>query len=191
MNFPPRINRYLTALYLRRRKVEWQGVLPEMDMLRPPQFAVYGRLILGSGVKFITDLGRIKIQTDNEDSVINIGSGCVLNGMIWIKAGLEITIGDNTLIAPNVKIFDHKVHPVFYGDNTAASSVHIGRNVWIASDCLIEPGSTIGENTVVGWNSRTVKRYPSNALIAGNPARVIEVDHKRNPAGWIREGKRK
>jgi acetyltransferase-like isoleucine patch superfamily enzyme len=51
--------------------------------------------------------------------------------------------------------------------------VHIKRNVWIGVNVTILPGVTIGENAVVGAGTVVTKDVPDNAVVVGNPARVI------------------
>ena len=55
------------------------------------------------------------------------------------------------------------------------SDVHIGNNVWIGGGAIIMPGVTIGDNAIVGAGSVVTKDVPKNAVVAGNPARVIEM----------------
>ena len=45
---------------------------------------------------------------------------------------------------------------------------------WIGSKSVILPGVTIGENAVVGAGSIVTKDVPDNAIVAGNPAKIIK-----------------
>ena len=54
------------------------------------------------------------------------------------------------------------------------AEVHIGNTVWIGGNCTILPGVTIGDNAVVAAGSVVTKDVPANAVVAGNPARVIK-----------------
>lgn len=49
----------------------------------------------------------------------------------------------------------------------------IGNNVSLGSGVTIIGDITIGDNVVVGSGSVVVKDVPSNAVVAGNPARII------------------
>jgi len=49
----------------------------------------------------------------------------------------------------------------------------IERNVWIAADATIIGGVTVGENSVVAAGSVVTRDVQPNALVGGNPARVI------------------
>ena len=58
---------------------------------------------------------------------------------------------------------------VFY----SADGILIDDTVEIAPGAVILPGVTIGENAVVGAGSVVTKDVPDNAVVAGNPARLI------------------
>jgi acetyltransferase-like isoleucine patch superfamily enzyme len=54
-----------------------------------------------------------------------------------------------------------------------AKPIQVGRNVWIGFDCVVLPGVTIGEGSVVGARSVVTRDVPPFTLVAGNPAREI------------------
>ena len=51
--------------------------------------------------------------------------------------------------------------------------ITIGDNVWFGGNCIVLSGVTIGNNVVVGAGSVVTKDIPDNAVVAGNPARII------------------
>lgn len=50
--------------------------------------------------------------------------------------------------------------------------VHLGKNVWIASNVTILPGVHIGDNSIIGAASVVTKDIPSNVIAFGHPAKV-------------------
>ena len=52
--------------------------------------------------------------------------------------------------------------------------VVIKRNAWIGIGAIICPGVTIGENAVIGAGAVVTKDVPDNAIVGGNPAKVIK-----------------
>lgn len=52
--------------------------------------------------------------------------------------------------------------------------VWIGRRCLIGANAIIYPGVHIGDNSIVSAGSVVMKDMPSNCIIAGNPARVVE-----------------
>lgn len=173
MKIPKALNRFLSELYLRRRGVEWRGEVPLINILNPPQFAVYGKLVFGTGVKLFTHLGPTFIQVDTE-ATITIGNHTVLNNGIWIRATkTEVVIEDYVLVGPRVAIFDSHLHPVHPDDTRAPRPVKLGRNSWIGLGSTILPGVHIGEHSIVGAGSLVTKNVPPRTVVAGNPARRL------------------
>ncbi len=90
-----------------------------------------------------------------------------------------IEIGKNVQITKGVTVlthgFDWSVLKAKYGDIIgSAGKVKIGDNCFIGMNTLILKNTTIGDNVIVGAGSvLTGREYPSNTVVAGNPARVI------------------
>lgn len=113
---------------------------------------------------------------------ISIGDRVGISGAT-IYSWDSIEIGDDTIIGVNVKIVDTDFHPIdaterLSGDNSKAKcrSVKIGKNVFIGMNSLILKGTEIGDNCVIGAGSVVSGKFPANAVIAGNPAKVIRVN---------------
>lgn len=89
-----------------------------------------------------------------------------------------VHIGDNCMLAPGVHIYT-ATHPLDAETRNSGvefgKPVTIGHNVWIGGRAVINPGVTIGDNVVVGSGSVVTKDIPANAVVAGNPARVIKM----------------
>ena len=119
----------------------------------------------------------------------HIGKNFFANYNCCILDHLDVYIGDNVLIAPNVSILsvshpllakERIVHsmqncfePLGRGNWEVDRPVRIGNNVWLATGCVICPGVTIGDNSVIGANSVVTKDIPPNVLAYGVPCRVI------------------
>lgn len=107
---------------------------------------------------------------------ITVGEHFYANFGLTVLDSAPVTIGDNVQIGPNVGIYT-ATHPL---DPAARASglefgkpVRIGSNVWIGGHAVINPGVTIGDNTVIGSGSVVTKEIPAGVLAAGNPCRVI------------------
>lgn len=105
-----------------------------------------------------------------------VGDNFCANYNCTILDVAKVEIGDNVMFAPNVSIFTAG-HPVHHeARNTGYEygiPVKIGNNVWIGGCTVINPGVTIGDNTVIGSGSVVTRDIPANVIAAGNPCRVI------------------
>ncbi len=50
----------------------------------------------------------------------------------------------------------------------------IGNNVWVGGGAIINPGVTIGDNTIIASGSVVTKDVPANVIYGGNPAKFIK-----------------
>ena len=109
---------------------------------------------------------------------LHVGENFFANFDCVILDAAKITIGDNCMLAPKVCIFavTHPKDPKKRAEGMGISKpVTIGNNVWIGGGAIIMPGVTIGDNAIVGAGAVVTKDVPKNAVVAGNPARVIEI----------------
>ncbi len=114
---------------------------------------------------------------------ISLGAGSLINMNCTLLDTGRITIGHDTLIGPDVKIYT-AVHPLWpneriYTDETGKTAIRtqtapvaIGNHVWIGGGTIILPGVTIGDNTVIGAGSVVTKPIPANVVACGNPCKI-------------------
>lgn len=118
---------------------------------------------------------------------IHIGNNVTVNtGCTFVDCN-KITIGDNVLIAPDVRIYT-ATHPIEleerltpmetpegieYIRHTFALPVTIEDGCWIGGGVIILPGITIGTGSVIGAGSVVTKNIPANCLAVGNPCKVV------------------
>jgi len=116
------------------------------------------------------------VYLNNYDK-IHIGKNVILNDAFLDTNG-EIFIGDNVFFGHGVKILTgyHDYMELGFKRQTAIynKSVVIKDGVWVASFSIILPGVTIGENAVVGAGSVVTKDVAANAVVVGNPAKIIK-----------------
>lgn len=124
---------------------------------------------------------RVKIWEGihiDSPSKLLIGDNVSINRNCVINAGGGVTIGNGTLIGPNVTIYSQN-HS--YKDRTIEirsqgyerKAVVIGRDVWIACNSILLPGVNIGDGCVIAAGSVVTRSMPAYSIIAGVPAKVI------------------
>lgn len=122
----------------------------------------------------------VKLMADRPNAEIIIGENSRIHGSC-IHAYKKIKIGKNCLIAANTQIIDGSGHDLCLDNpldriNTIgdAKEIIIADNVWIGANCIILPGVTIGEGSVIAAGSVVSKDIPSRCVAAGNPAKIIK-----------------
>lgn len=115
---------------------------------------------------------------------VHFGKNVYVNFSLTLVDDTHIYVGDNTMIGPNVTIAtgSHPVLPALRDRQMQFNMpVHIGRNCWLGAGCIVLPGVTIGENTVVGAGSVVTHDLPANVVAVGNPCRVLRAvgEHDR------------
>jgi maltose O-acetyltransferase len=88
----------------------------------------------------------------------------------------EVRVGHNCMIGPNVGLYTagHSIEPKGRNKSGYAMPINIGNDVWIGGTCVILPGITIGDNSIVAAGSVVTKDVPSNVIVAGNPAKILK-----------------
>jgi acetyltransferase-like isoleucine patch superfamily enzyme len=113
-------------------------------------------------------------------AIISIGSNTGISGGA-ICAAIHIEIGNECLLGANIIIADtdfHALNPIRrrYNNNPleiSAKPIIIKNNVFIGAGSIILKGVTIGKNSVVGAASVVTKDVPPDAIVAGNPAKLL------------------
>lgn len=89
----------------------------------------------------------------------------------------KITIGDRTMIGPDVQIYT-ATHPLNAKERSSGKEfgkpITIGEDVWIGGAAIILPGVSIGNRAVIGAGSVVTKDIPEDVFAAGNPCKIIQ-----------------
>ena len=113
------------------------------------------------------------------EAEINIGDYVWINNNCSLIAdGVKILIGKDTLIGSSFSVLTSDFHNLDpkkrLGPDYLRQDVVIGNNVFIGSNVTILKGVTIGDNSVIGVGSIVTKSFPSDVVVAGNPAKIIK-----------------
>lgn len=122
---------------------------------------------------------RSRICTQTPSAQIIIGSHVGMSA-VTIVSHQSITIDDYAMIGAGTLITDSDWHCLSpnvaerHSQNGKSAPVHIGRNAFIGTRCIILKGVSIGENAVIGAGSVVTHDIPANAVAGGNPCHVIQ-----------------
>lgn len=104
---------------------------------------------------------------------LKVGKRVFINHSFTAMAIGGITIGEGTMIGPNVTVVTDN-HDLQNRMVLLCRPVHIGKNVWIGACASIMPGVTIGDNAVIAGGAVVAKDVEPNTVVGGNPAKILK-----------------
>jgi acetyltransferase-like isoleucine patch superfamily enzyme len=109
---------------------------------------------------------------------------------VWLRKVWGMDLGKEVIISLKANLDKSNPHGIHIGDystvtfdavvlahdylNNKHADTRIGKYCYIGARSIIMPGVTIGDHCIVGTASVVMKDVPSNSLVVGNPARVME-----------------
>lgn len=135
---------------------------------------------IGNGTRiwqFVVVLTGARIGVDcNICSHCFIENDVVIGDRVTIKSGVQLWdglyIGDDVFIGPNVT-FSNDKYPRSKHHDVELLSTRVEHGASLGAGATICPGVVIGGNAMVGAGAVVTRNIPPNAIVAGNPARII------------------
>jgi acetyltransferase-like isoleucine patch superfamily enzyme len=140
-----------------------------------------GELILGDDVLIDGKCSFTFASRYSAHPTLEIGDHSGVGHNCKFTIGKRITIGRFCRLASDTLLFDSSGHASEPAARQAGKPapeqevrpIVIADNVWIGQSCIIYPGVTIGEGSIVSAGSVVVGTVPPYTVVAGNPARKI------------------
>lgn len=135
---------------------------------------IQGNVTIGPRT-FVADYANISTMPDGE---IVIGNNVLINRFNIVGSGSKLTIGDDCLFAPGVKItngthkFDLPAGTLYRKSGYAFEEMTIGRNCWLGFDVCVIKGGNIGDNSIIGAKSLVNSAIQKDTIAFGIPAKV-------------------
>jgi len=127
---------------------------------------------------------RISVWPQSEhEASLTIGDNVLLSPGVRLTAGIDITVEDNVMFAANAYVTDADWHGIYARELPigAARPVRIKENAWICDSAIILKGVTIGAHAIVAAGAVVSRDVPDYAIVAGNPAQVVKMLDPEHP----------
>lgn len=123
-------------------------------------------------------VGKDTTLSVSSNGTLLIGDNVGIGNRCQIVCHKRIQIGDGTILAPNVLIYDHNhlfdAKKGVYQRSFNDGEVVIGKSCWIGAGCIILKDVHIGDNCVIGAGSVVTKDIPECSIAVGTPAKVVK-----------------
>ena len=134
------------------------------------------KIIIGSKVRIFPNA---RIEAVDKKSSITLKNNLSIGQNIHLISGGELIIEANTTISANVFIsnIDHEYQEIdkhILEQPLLYKKTHINKNCFIGYGAVIQAGTVLGKQCVVGANAVVRGTFPDYCVIVGAPARIVK-----------------
>lgn len=122
--------------------------------------------------------GYMHVEARSRDSEISIGEKTFINNnAVLIAERGKISIGSRCFIGSNFRCLSSDFHGLNprSRDDYKSADVRIGDDVFIGDNVTVLKGVSIENGATIAAGAVVTKSFPENALVGGNPARLIKI----------------
>lgn len=148
-------------------------LLPNHSISNKIRGRFYSVFLKSSGSNFSVAKGVLI----NCKEKLTVGNNVYIAHDSWINAAGGILLGDNVIISPKVVIATTKhlyENNCIQLKNGGMAPISIGDGSWIASNCTVTMGVSIGKGCIIAANSAVSKNIPDYKLAGGVPVKIIK-----------------
>ena len=116
-----------------------------------------------------------RIRWLREDGM-KIGRDCWIQTPYFSTEPYLIELGDHVVISSGCEFITHDAVGVMMPERTDLGlygRIRIGNNVFFGLNAMVLPGTTIGNDCVIGAGSVVRGPVPDDSVVFGNPAQVV------------------
>lgn len=115
-----------------------------------------------------------------------IENDVVIGNRVTLKCGVQLWDGlrveDDVFIGPNAT-FTNDLRPRSKEYPEKFQVTTLGRRASIGANATVLPGVCVGQNAMVGAGAVVTRDIPANAVVVGNPARIVGYVDSKMPEG--------
>ncbi len=115
-----------------------------------------------------------------------IENDVIVGDRVTIKCGVQLwdglRVADDVFIGPNAT-FTNDLRPRSKEYPAKFLLTTLGRRASIGANATILPGVSVGQNAMVGAGAVVTNDIPANAVVVGNPARIVGYVDSKSPEG--------
>ncbi len=182
------VRRRFERAIARQVRPEEFGAFGGASVIHPP-FTSNARKRISIGARTYVLAGAwLELAEGRPEAEIRIGSGTYLGRDLTIHCASRVLIGNDVMASDRIHIADFE----FGADADAGrpagapAPVSIGNGTFLGTGAIVLPGVTVGNGSLVAAGAVVTSDVPPNAVVAGNPARVVR--HYDRAAGAWRKG---
>lgn len=127
----------------------------------------HGELHIAERAHLWPDVKISIIGSAGSPATVRIGRSCTIGDRTQIHACRLVSVGDRVRISWDVTLLENNYHA------NSRGPIRIEDDAWIGCRAIVLGGVTIGRGAVVAAGAVVTKDVPPNAVVAGNPARVV------------------
>ena len=97
-----------------------------------------------------------------------VGDGAILYNQARITLGKRVVVSQGAHLCTGSHDYESPGFELF------AKPITVGDHAWLAAECFVHPGVTIGEGAVIGARSVVTRDMPAWMVCAGNPCKPLK-----------------